>query len=121
MAYKVSCLLPALRKRWALTQGELAQLLGNVSHHHVSCLELEQKEPSMAVLFGLELIFGQHPKEIFVKFFDAVEEEVVRNLYKFQEELGEDDSPTVMRKRQLVAEALSRAVLQTRIDPGYEA
>ena len=77
-------------------------------------------EPSSRVLFGLEMIFGCHPKEIFVKWFDAIEEEIVRCLYQFQEELSADASPSATRKRQLVAEALSRAVLQTKQHPGYD-
>jgi DNA-binding XRE family transcriptional regulator len=120
MTYQVSCYLQSLRRQWALSQEELGRLLGNLGFKYISALELEKLEPSIFVLFGLELIFGQHPKDIFVKLFDVAEEEVVRALYIFQEELAGDSSPGAARKRQLVGEALSRAVLQAKPRPGYD-
>jgi transcriptional regulator with XRE-family HTH domain len=119
MAYKVSCLLQSLRRQWALTQEELGRLLGNFEAKYVSALESERLEPNAHVLFGLEIIFGQHAREIFVKLFDEAEEEVIRNLYIFNEELANDSSPEAPRKRQLASEALTRAVMQAN-PPGYE-
>jgi DNA-binding XRE family transcriptional regulator len=119
MTYKVSCSLPQLRKQWALTQEELGRLLGEVAHQQVSSLELEKAEPSIGVLFGLEIIFGLHAKAVFVKWWDEIEEEVVRNLYRFQQEIENDSSAAADRKRQLLGEALSRAVLQAKQIEGY--
>ncbi len=120
MSYKVSCALPSLRKEWGLTQEELGQLIGNIGYQHISNLETGKAEPNMTLLFGVEMIFGVHPRDVFARWFDLVEEEIARCLYIFQQELGSDTSPLAVRKRRLVREAQSRIVLQGKQHPGYE-
>ena len=99
------------RKKWALTQRELADLIGIASQQHVSHVERSMIVPGIKVVLALEIVFGVCAKQLFPKLFDEIEDEVVRNLYQFGERLKSNVSKAAARKRQLVAEALSRATL----------
>ncbi len=105
------------RRKWALTQQELARLLGIKGAQHISRLEKGARRPSIAVLFSIEIIFGVRPQELFPKFFDDIEERTVRELYLLHEALEGDPKPHSRRKQQLAAEALARATAPT---PAYE-
>lgn len=106
-----SIVLRIHRRRWALTQRELATLLGIASVHHVSRVERSRSAPGVRFVLASEIVFGIHARELFPKFFDEVEEEVVRNLFHFGERLKNSSSQSAARKRQLVDEALSRATV----------
>jgi transcriptional regulator with XRE-family HTH domain len=111
-----------VRKRWALSQRELAQLLGYKSRVSISRIENCEARPTAEALLALEVIFGKRPLALFPKFYDEVEDLVVGALYKLQQRLEDDESDTqeIQKKRQLVAEALSRAVLRPKQQIDHE-
>ncbi|MEC9365390.1 helix-turn-helix transcriptional regulator [Sinimarinibacterium flocculans] len=111
-----------VRKRWALTQRELAALLGATTREHISRLENCRAHPSAALLLSLEVVFGKAPHTLFPEFYDEIEDRVVRNLYRMQQELERGDADDVRQrtKHQLLAEALSRAVLRTKRPTDYD-
>lgn len=104
-----SIILRTHRRKWALTQSELASLLGISSKHHLSRVERSLCGPGLKLVLASEIVFGRHAKELFPKIFDEIEEEVVRNLFQFGERLKSNSSQSAARKRQLVDEALGRA------------
>lgn len=116
------CYLRMVRKRWALTQRELAALLGATTREHISRLENCRAHPSAALLLSLEVVFGKAPHTLFPEFYDEIEDRVVRNLYRMQQELERGDADDVRQrtKHQLLAEALSRAVLRTKRPTDYD-
>ncbi len=78
------CRLRWLRRRWHLTQKELAILLGDKSGTAVSRLECQERQPSLEVAFGCQVLFGVAPLDLFPSLFTEVEEHVVgriRGLY----------------------------------------
>ena len=109
MYKRLPCYLRTQRKQWALTQSELARLLGLKSAQHVSRLERGRRQPSVSVLLAVEIIFGEHPRDLFPKLFDAIEERTVRFLYGMQQRLAGEDKRASERRRQFAAEALRRA------------
>ena len=112
-----------VRKRWALTQPELAELLGYRGRSHVSRLENCRSTPTTRTLLALEMIFGKGPYALFPELYDQIEETTVRNLYQMQQRLEEKEleGRVVQTKHQLLAEALSRAVLRTKRPMEYDA
>lgn len=121
MSRILSSYLRTCRRQWALTQRDLARLLGTKSAQHVSRIEHGKRNPSAFLLLGCEIIFGKHARDIFPKFYDEIEEEVIRNLYLFQQELEHTASPSEERKRQLAAEALHRAIIRSKQQKDDEA
>jgi len=103
-------LLRTHRRAWALDQQELASLIGIASASHISRVERSKVVPGLKFVLAAEIVFGVHAKKLFPALFNALEEEVVRNLYTFGERLKEDTSLAATRKHQLVDEALQRAV-----------
>jgi transcriptional regulator with XRE-family HTH domain len=78
------CRLRWLRRRWGLTQKELAILLGDKSGTAVSRLECQERQPSLEAAFGCQVLFGVAPPDLFPSLFTEVEEDVVgriRGLY----------------------------------------
>jgi transcriptional regulator with XRE-family HTH domain len=105
-----------VRKRWALSQRDLAELLGFKGRVSISGLENCRTNPSAKTLLALDVIFGARMQALFPEFFDQIEDRIVGSLYRMQQRLEEEDrdSPQTRTKHQLLAEALSRAVLRTK-------
>ena len=106
---KESFVLRTHRRKWALTQRDLASLIGISSVHHVSRVERSKSAPGLKFVLASEIVLGVHARHLFPKFFDQIEEEVVRNLFHFGERLKDDNSRSAARKHQLDDEALGRA------------
>ena len=115
------CYLRMVRERWALTQEELGELLGFSGRSQVSRLENCRSKPVARTLLALEIIFGKPASMLFPEHYDHVEDEIVRNLYRMQQRLEDDDSDkrAVQTKHQLLAEAMSRAALRTKQPMDY--
>ena len=97
------------RRRSALTQGELAYLLGYRTESIVSRLEKQERRITLAIAFAYHLIFGAEPKEIFPALFEQVEEGVVRRMYELYERLKQSGpSQKTSLKLRLLQEALTR-------------
>lgn len=121
MSRTLLCYLRTHRRRWALTQPELARLLGFKSAQHISRVENGQENLGVHALFGCEIIFGNHPKDIFPKLYDEIEQEIVRNVYELQQELEADTSEKGKLKQALFTEALARALMSSKQESEYES
>ena len=65
--------LRACRKRAALSQEDLAFLLGCESGTKVSRYELFRRQPTLSTVCALEAIFGEPARELFAGVYEAAE------------------------------------------------
>src|SRR5712671_7809937 len=79
----------AHRRRWGLTQAELALLLGVASSTTVSRIERSVRTPTATVMVACCILFGLPAPELFTSLHDDLEELVgtaAKNLYDALEE-----------------------------------
>lgn len=90
------------RKRWALTQDELALLLGLTSQVAISQYEADEKRPGSDILLGAEVIFGAPPRDLFPKVYGEIEDAVIRRAKELYERLElRTDLPAATKLRLL--------------------
>jgi transcriptional regulator with XRE-family HTH domain len=104
------CFLRTHRRNWGLTQRELASLIGTVSSMQVSRYENSKRAPKIEVALACQAIFGVPPSTMFPDAYALAEEEVMRNMYRMDQALKNTTSLLGLRKRELFALALERAV-----------
>lgn len=97
-----------------MTQKELAGLMLRGDRVRVSGVERNLVSPNAAEIVAYSLLFGLPPAEIFPAFYDHVEEALIACAYALDEELGDDPSSVVERKRKLLQGALARATGRAR-------
>jgi transcriptional regulator with XRE-family HTH domain len=73
--YPISNFLIAHRKKWGLSQRELAALLG-VSRQAISNYELEVRPIPAKIILAAELLFGEPFHEVFPKLYEDIEDEI---------------------------------------------
>jgi transcriptional regulator with XRE-family HTH domain len=72
----ISYLRP-LRRRWGLTQAELASLIGTRTHVAISRIEALKIYPSLAEAIACSIIFDTPPIELFPELYAKVYEFVI--------------------------------------------
>jgi transcriptional regulator with XRE-family HTH domain len=97
------------RRRWALTQAEVAALLGFESRTTVSRIEQGKHVPNLETVLALEVLFGVAPREMFPHIFGEIEEQVMRQSLVLHEATFQSSKPRERRKRELLEIALKRA------------
>jgi len=100
----------AHRRRWGLSQSELALLLGIASSTTVSRIERSVRTPTTTMLVACCILFGLPAPELFSTLHDEIEEVVgtaAKTLYDALE--GKTDKQSV-RKREFLEQVLSRLV-----------
>ncbi|MBI2755073.1 MAG: helix-turn-helix transcriptional regulator [Betaproteobacteria bacterium] len=107
---RVLCYLRTHRRVWGLTQRELARLLGLVCGAQVSRIENSKRAPALRVALACQTLFGIPPCDMFPHVHAEVEEQVIRDVYELHEGLAQATTPAELRKRELYALALGRAV-----------
>ena len=110
MQHKLPCYLATFRENWALTQQELATLLGYKSHRQVSRLEQSACPPKSDAMLATELLFGLPPREMFPGLFDEVEDQAVTRLYGLFKKWEKDSTPDGVRKREFAEAVFARFV-----------
>lgn len=95
--------LHTLRKRHGFTQAEIALLLG-YSKSMISKLETLASKPAPEAIVGCEVIFGEHPRDIFPALYEEIEDAVGRRAVKLYERLEKkSDSASWEKMRFLLA------------------
>lgn len=97
------------RRRWALTQKEVALLLGFESRTPVSRIEQGERVPNLETALALEVLFGVAPRTLFPQVFGEIEEQVMREALTLYEATLQSSKPREKRKRALLELALKRA------------
>jgi hypothetical protein len=95
------------RDRWALSQPELAALLGSVSPSLVSKCELFARTPNVETIIGSEFIFGEPARRLFPALYASVELKVTLQAALMAEALAGNKSKKALLKRELL-EAIAR-------------
>jgi transcriptional regulator with XRE-family HTH domain len=112
MPSKVPCYLRTLRKKWGLTQKELASLVPRCRRNRVSDVERGKIPPRASELLAYALIFGFPPQAIFRKYAEEIEDAVMRGAAELDRRLADDDSPPVARKIDFLEQLSNRARLE---------
>lgn len=97
------------RRRWALTQREMASLLGFESRASVSRIELGKYDPDLETALALEVLFGVAPRIMFPQVFGEIEEQVMCQAVLLYEATEKSSKPRERRKRELLELAVRRA------------
>jgi DNA-binding XRE family transcriptional regulator len=91
------------RLRAALTQREMAHLLGCQSPATVCQYEAHKREPDLRTAFAYQVAFGQPVDALFPGIYREVEQEVISRAHRLSEQLtGADDTPALSHKRKAV-------------------
>ena len=113
MSHHLPSYLRTFRKRWALTQDELGNLLGGMAGSAVSKFERLTRQPPLKAVIAAQIIFQQDARDLFPALYAKVE----RNLsYRAQQLLdrleGHDDGRAEI-KRELLMSILARCESDT--------
>lgn len=96
------------RLRWALSQGELADLVG-VSQSIISRCETPDYVPDASVALGLQVVFGQSPRALFPGLYTSIENAVMANAAELDRALGQKRDHASETKRRLLTGMAHRA------------
>jgi transcriptional regulator with XRE-family HTH domain len=101
--------LRSYRRRWGLSQVELAALLGLKDAGVISRIEKKQRAPSLKVVIGCFIIFGTRAAELFPGITKSIEAEVMARVRDQYDELQGDPSKGTRAKLDLFEDAIERA------------
>lgn len=101
--------LRTYRRRWHLTQEELAFLFGYFDQSIISRLEEEERAITLAVAHACELIFGVQPADLFPALFETIEGGIVQRLQELRDQLLDAKATqATATKLKLLNDALDR-------------
>ena len=96
------------RRKWGLTQVELARLVGLSSRSAVSRIERAERVPTTATIIACGIIFGLATPDLFPSLQEEIEEIVSLAIAVLQEELADQSDKGSVRKRALLTQVLER-------------
>lgn len=97
------------RRAWALSQRELAMLLGGKSRVAVTLYETQRRKPSLEALISFELIFGSPVHSLFPSLALAVARTVRKNAVRMREGLCAKSDAASVRKCRLLDDLITRS------------
>jgi transcriptional regulator with XRE-family HTH domain len=109
MKKKLDCYLRSYRRRWGLTQDELAALLGRKTGAVISRLEQDNRQPSLEAAYALEVIFGTAPIELFPGLHARVKRNVIARARDLYDALQGDSSRATRLKLDFFEDLFARA------------
>lgn len=110
MASPLPTYLRKHRRKWALSQRELAELLGGTARSRISQYERLVRAPSTEALIGLEFIFGEPPHGLFPGVGLSVIRAVLGNAVILRDEVLAKSDAVSARKRHLLDSLITRSV-----------
>ena len=96
------------RRRWALSQEELAELL-SLSRTAITRLENESESTRLVTAFGLMVVFGIKTEVMQKSLYTQVEDAVMRRAAVLDEKLRGNTDPKSLRKIELLSDMIRRA------------
>ena len=102
--------LHAHRLHSALSEHELATLLGLKSASNISRIEPGARRPKIEAALAYQVLFDIPPAELLPKLYGDVEEAVMRRVHKLHEALQGDPSPNIRAKLNFLEAAQKRAL-----------
>ena len=109
MNANLDCYLKPYRRRWDLTQTELAKLLGYEAGAVVSRFERGLRDPSLENAYALEIILGVPSAELFSSLYERVKREVIARARARYDDLQGDPSKATRLKLDFFEEVFARA------------
>lgn len=109
----ISYLRP-LRRRWGLTQRELAFLLGAKTHSHISQIEAVRTYPSLANAIACAIIFDTPPFELFPELYVEIHRAVLARADELYQDLQGNASRVTRTKLDFLEEVLARTHFDVR-------
>lgn len=109
MKKKFDCYLRSYRRRWGLTQDELATLLGCKNGAVISRLERHVRQPSLEAAYAFEVIFGTAPIELFPGLHARVRKDVIARVRNLYDALQGDSSKATRLKLDFFEDVFARA------------
>jgi transcriptional regulator with XRE-family HTH domain len=105
------------RRKYGLTQGELARLLGLKSRGHVSLIERGVRAPSVEHYLILQSVFLVHGKELFPRIHELTQAHVSQSCDALYRELVSTPTPRTHSVRTLLHNALVNVALESVTSP----
>jgi len=96
------------RRRWGLTQKDLARLLG-VSSSQVSKWERLERKPKLSIVFAYQALFEALPHELLPDLYGLSRTKVCLEARRLHEEIDGVDTRSTRRKRKLLTRILETA------------
>jgi transcriptional regulator with XRE-family HTH domain len=97
------------RRRWALSQAELADLMGWKDKAVIARFEKKQRPPNLELVMGCFVLFGTSAAEMFPEFASHIESAVMARIWDFYEQIQGDSSRKTKVKIELLEDAIQRA------------
>lgn len=85
------------RRKWGLTQQDVARLIGVATRSHISALERGRVCPSAEVLVALQFLFGMAANDLFPQLYRRTQRKVLRNAAVILEAIK--TNPTLRTQR----------------------
>jgi DNA-binding XRE family transcriptional regulator len=117
MKQKFKNYLRAQRRRWGLTQGELAYLLGYRYPSAIWRIERDGREPTLSIAFACHILFDTPVAQLFPGLVTDIEGAILRRAYKLYDRLQGNPSRTTKAKLDLLEQVLKRAVARNADSP----
>src|ERR1700730_8240557 len=108
MARRLKTYLRPFRRRWGLTQRELAFLIGVKNGTVISRIEGLTKAPRLVWAVACAVVFDTRAVELFPGLFSQVHEDVLRRTTELYEELQGNPSKTTRLKLDFLETVLAR-------------
>src|SRR4051812_23604206 len=108
MDHRLISYLRPLRRRWGLTQRELAFLIGAKTHSAISQIETRKAYPPLAGAIACSIIFDTPSIELFPELYAKVHAIVLARADELYQELQGNASRVTRAKLDFLEEVLSR-------------
>jgi len=115
MDHRLKSYARPLRRRWALTQRELAFLVGVKSSTAISRIEGLKRIPSLAAAVAYAVIFDLGPLDLFPSYVVEIQQAVRSRVNELYEQLQGDPSKGTRVKLDFLETVLAR--LEEKRDP----
>ncbi len=97
------------RRKWGLSQREVASLLPKGDRNRVSDVERGKASPNAVEIVAYRLMFGASAQKAFPHFHAKVEDAVMQRAYRLHKRMEGRTAPLAQRKRELTEHMLARA------------
>jgi transcriptional regulator with XRE-family HTH domain len=104
----------AHRRRWGLTQTELAALLGVESSTTISRIERSVRRPTAPNVVAYSVLFDVPASELFASLHGQIKESVSAAAKRLYDELEQKGDSQSLRKREFLEEVLVRVASPNR-------
>lgn len=102
--------LASFRRRYALSEQELADLVGYASKSTICRFERGARLPTLRFALACKVVFGECPNDLFPVIYARIEELVLLRAARFDRVVRSKSGAASAKKRKLLAEIVERAV-----------